>query len=56
MRKIYCINCKKYKEFKNPIISYICYKTFLLSNICNKCGSEHEKIEILKILGLIENT
>ena len=60
MRIIYYINCIKYKEFKKPKILYICYKTVLLSIICNKCGSEDEKIfkeeesiEILKILGLI---
>ena len=53
---------KKYKEFEKPTISYICYKTLLISSICNKCGSEDEKIfmegesiEILKILGLITN-
>ena len=67
MRKIYCTNCKKYKEFKNPKISFICYKTLLfvvliLFGICNKCKSEDEKIfkeeesiERLKILGLITN-
>ena len=62
MRKIYCINCEKYKEFKKPRISYICYKTLLLSSICNKYGLEDEKgfkeeesTEILKIIGLIEN-
>ena len=59
MRKIYSISCKKYKEFKKHKISYICYKTLLLFCICNKCGSEDEKIfkevepiEILKILSL----
>ena len=43
-------------------MSYICDKTLLLSSICNKCGSEDEKIfkeeksiEILKIFGLINN-
>ena len=62
MRKIYCINCKKYKEFIKSRISYISYKTLLLSSICNKCGSEDEKIfeeeesiEILKVIGLIGN-
>ena len=61
MRKIYCINCRKYKEFKKPKVSYIFCKTLLLSSICNKCGNEVEKIfeeeesiEILKILELIE--
>ena len=62
MRKIFCINCKKYKEFKKPKITCICYKTLLLSSMCNKRGSEDEKIfkeeesiDILKIIGLIEN-
>ena len=62
MRKIYCPKSKKYKEFKKPKISYICDKILLLSSICNKCGSEDEKIfkeeesiEILKNLGLINN-
>ena len=44
MRKIYCTNYKKYKELKKPKISYICDKRLLLSSICNKCGSEYEKI------------
>ena len=62
MREIYCIKCKKNKEFKKPKISYICYKALLLSSICNKCGSEDEQIfmeeesiKILKILSLITN-
>ena len=62
MRKIYCIKCKKYKKFTKPKISFICYKTLLLSRICNKCGSEDKKvfmkqesIKILKILGLNNN-
>ena len=36
MRKIYCITCKNYKEFKKPKISYICDKALLLSSICKK--------------------
>ena len=61
MKRIYCTKCKKHKEFKQPKI-YICDKTLLLSSICKKCGSEDEKIfkeeesiEILKIIGLINN-
>ena len=61
--RIDCTKCKKYKEFKKPKISYTFDKILLLSSICNKCGSEDEKIlkekksiEILKILGLINNT
>ena len=60
--KIFCAKCKKYKEFKNSKISCICYKTLLLFSICNKCGSEdekmfkeEEKIDMLKVLDLINN-
>ena len=42
MRKIYRTKYKKCKKFKKPKI-YICDKTFY-SKICNKCGSEDEKI------------
>ena len=59
MRKIYCTKCKKYKEFK---ILYICHKRLLLFIICNRCGSEDERLfiegestEKLKILGLINH-
>ena len=62
MRKIICIKSKKYKKIINPKLSYICYKTLLLSNVCNKCESEDEKIfveqesvEMLKVLDLINN-
>ena len=40
-REIYCTKCKKYKEFKKPKISYICYnqikfKTSMVrSNLCD---------------------
>ena len=62
MRKILCIKSKKYKKIINPKLSYICYKTLLLSSVCNKCKSEDEKIfveqesiEMLKVLDLINN-
>ena len=62
MRKIYCTKCKKYKEFKKQKISYISDETLFLSSNSNKLWKEDEKtfkegkwIEILKILGLIEN-
>ena len=62
MKKIYCTKCKKYKEFKKSKISYICDRILLFSSICKKCRSEDEKIfkeeesiEILKIIGLINN-
>ena len=56
------MKCEKYKKVIKPKVSYICYKTLLLSSICNKCGSEDDKIfkeevslEILKILSLIND-
>ena len=62
MRKICRVNCKKCKKIKKIIISCICYKTLLLSSICNECRSEDKKmfqeeesIKIFKILGLIGN-
>ena len=61
MRRIYYIKCKKYKKIIKPKI-YICYKTLLLSSICNKCKSadekifmEQEPIEIIQIIGFINN-
>ena len=44
MRKIYCTKCRKYKEFKAPKKSYICGKILLLFSICDKWGSEDEKL------------
>ena len=41
--KIYCIKCNKYRNFKNPKISYTFDKTLFVSIICDKCGSNHEK-------------
>ena len=64
-KKLYYTKCKKYKEFKKHKefkISYICDKTFFQSSIFNKWEgedgnifTEEESIEILKILGLINN-
>ena len=61
MKKIYCIICGKYRKFEKPKISYFLEKTLVLSIICSQCKNKDEKlfkeepIEILKILGLIEN-
>ena len=62
MKKIYCIICGMYRKFKNPKISSIFENTLVLSIVCTMCKSEDEKIfkeeesiDILKILGLIEN-
>ena len=62
MKKICCIICGKYRKFEKPKISYLLEKTLVLSIICSKCKNEDEQlfkeeesIEILKIIGLIEN-
>ena len=62
MKKLYCVICGKYRKSKNPKIPYILEKTLILCIICSKCKNEDEKIfkeeesiDILKILGLIEN-
>ena len=61
MKKIYCNKFKTNRKFRNPRTSYIFKKTLVYSIICDKCGSKdkevlkEEKIEILKILGLIKN-
>ena len=61
MKKIYCVICGMYRKFKNPKIPSILENTLVLSIICTMCKSEDEKIfkeesiDILKILGLIEN-
>ena len=59
MKKICCVIFGKYREFKNPKISYIFGKTLVLSIICSKCWNDDEKIfkedksiEILIIIGL----
>ena len=62
MKKLYCIICCRYRKFEKPKISYLLEKTLVLSIICSKCKNEDEKIfkeedsiEIIKILGLINN-
>ena len=62
MKKLYCVICRKYRKFEKPKISYLSEKTLVLSIICCKCKNKYEKIfkekesiEILKILGLINN-
>ena len=62
MKNLYCVIYSKYRKFEKPKISYLSEKTLVLSIICRKYKYEDEKIfkedksiEILKILGLIEN-
>ena len=54
--------CNKYRKSKNPKISYIFYKTLVLSIISGKFGvkdkiifQEEESIDILQIFGVINN-
>ena len=57
MKKLYCVICSKYRKFEKPKISYLLEKTLVLSfkNEDGNLFKEEESIEILKILGLIEN-
>ena len=59
---MYCNVCNKYGKSKKSKISYIFQKTLILSIVYSKCGLEYKKIfkeeesiEVLKILGLINN-
>ena len=61
MKKLYCIICSKHRKFEKLEISQLLEKTLVLSIVCCKCEKKDEKlcneesIEILKILGLIQN-
>ena len=62
MKKLYSFICGKYRKFEKAKISYLLETILVLSIICSKSKNEDEKlfkeeesIEILKILGLIEN-
>ena len=43
-KKTNCIECNKYRKFKNPKISYMFDKTSVLSIIFDECDSNDEKI------------
>ena len=62
MKKLYCVICGMFIKFEKPKLSYLLEKTLVPSVICSKCKNEDQKIfkqeesiEILKIIGLIEN-
>ena len=62
MKKIILLICGKWRKFEKPKVSYLLEKTLILFIICSNCKNEDEKIfkeeksiEILNILGLIEN-
>ena len=59
---MHCNVCNKCRKFKKTKISHIFKKTLSLSIVYSKCSHEYkqifkeeESIEILKILGLINN-
>ena len=59
---MYCNVCNKYRKYQKTKISYIFKKALRLSIVYSKCDHEYEKIfkeeesiEILKIIGLINN-
>ena len=60
--KLYCVKSNKYITFKNPKISCTFRKILVVLIIFDKCNNNYEKtfkeeqsIQILKILGLINN-
>ena len=62
MKKLYCVICYKYRKFQKPKNTIPLKKSVRSITICSNCKNEDEKlfkeegsIEILKILGLIEN-
>ena len=62
MKKLFCVICGKYRNLEKTNISYLLENALVLSIICSKCKNEDEKIfkeedsiEILKLLGFIEN-
>ena len=63
MKRLYSIICGNYRKFEKSKISYFLEKTLVIYIICSKCKNEDEKIfkeeesiQILKTLGLINNT
>ena len=59
IKKRYYTESNKLAKLKNAKISFIFNRKLVFSNICNKCGSNGEKVskeestEVLKIIGLI---
>ena len=63
MKKLSCVICGKYRKLEKSKILYLLENTLALSVICSNWKNKDEKIfkveqsiEILKIIGLIENT
>ena len=62
MKNFYCAICSKYKKFAKPKISSLLEKTLVSFYYLSMCKNEDEKvfkeeesIEILKIIGFINN-
>ena len=63
MKKLSCVIRGKYRKLEKSKILYLLENTLVLSVICSNWKNKDEKIfkveqsiEILKIIGLIENT
>ena len=63
MKKLFSVICGNYRKFEKSKISYFLEKTLVIYIICSKCKNEDKKIfkeeesiQILKILGLVNNT
>ena len=59
---MHCVICRNHRKFEKPKISCLLEKTLVFSIFCSRCkndynklSKEEESIEILKILGLIQN-
>ena len=62
MKKIYSVDCNKYRNFLNPKIPYIFGEALGICIIWSKCSNnrdmilkEEESVDILKIFDLINN-
>ena len=62
MKKLYYLICGMFIKSEKPKLSYLLEKMLVPSAICSKCQNRDQKIfkleesiEILKIIGLIEN-
>ena len=63
MKKMDCTECNKFRKFEKPRLSYIFNETLVIYIICGKCGGNNDTVfkkeestEILKVLGLVNNT
>ena len=60
MSNLYCVICGTYRKFEKPKTSYLLEKRLAISLVCSKNENkklfkEEESLEILKIIGLIQD-